>query len=337
MNSGEPILSDMPEVGVDAASDVLLDLVRQRLDDAMLREIAEADYGADVDAHLEALRRICDQGEIPAPMNWQPREVLELTRWSEPDQPDAKGNCTGTRGHTIRAFACAVLLRAAAEPANDNFFDGENQTLAQLVASALVLGEDVQEATLRFLVWRVAKLQPGEERPFFAFAILLLATLLDGQRMTESRLARLAEWVASEEAREREHLAAFLPPNGEQWLLGLTFFSQQHDVWRRLARRLVAEASKLQSSEVRDQLTVLALRVAEASDDYERMQEEAIHRDMEDLHQAIDEKGTEWFIRDLHTRLQIAGVERIQLSKPWQIISIGGRKSFATGNTLDRS
>src|SRR5262245_2436176 len=106
----------------------------------MLREIASADYGMDADAHLDALLRIRDRGEAPAPMNWEPKEVLELIRWSEPEDPNWRPGGTGIRGHVMRAFVCAALLRAAPEPANHGYFDGENQTIAQLLASALVLG-----------------------------------------------------------------------------------------------------------------------------------------------------------------------------------------------------
>jgi hypothetical protein len=227
----------------------------------MLREIASADYGIDADAHLDALRRIRDWGEVLAPMNWEPKDVLELIRWSEPDDPGWRPGGTGIRGHIMRAFACAALLRAAAEPVNDGYFDGENQTIAQLLASALMLGHEVQEAASRFLVWRVAQLKAYEDRPFFAFALLLLAVVLNGDRFSEGTLAYLADWAVAEEAREREAVAGCLPDHGEQWLLGLTFHDQRHDVWRFLARRLVVEASKLRSEEVRAKLKDVGSRI----------------------------------------------------------------------------
>jgi hypothetical protein len=53
-----------------------------------LGEIVPADYGQDVEEHLVALRRICATREVPSPMPWRPGEVLELIRWSEPEDPE---------------------------------------------------------------------------------------------------------------------------------------------------------------------------------------------------------------------------------------------------------
>src|SRR5436305_280319 len=97
------------------SADRLLDVARQQVDDGMLREIAAADYGRDVDIHLAALRPIRDQGIVPAPLGWHPGEVLELIRWSDPEDPAHKPGATGRRGHQMRAFACAALLRTAME------------------------------------------------------------------------------------------------------------------------------------------------------------------------------------------------------------------------------
>src|SRR5438105_8799957 len=67
--------------------DLLLDLARRPMDDAMLLEIAKADHAHMTDAVLAELRPIRDKGIIPAPIHWQLREVLELTRWSNPEAP----------------------------------------------------------------------------------------------------------------------------------------------------------------------------------------------------------------------------------------------------------
>ncbi len=46
------------------SGDALLDLLRPLIDDSMLREIAEADYGIDVDVHFGQLLLIRDAGRI---------------------------------------------------------------------------------------------------------------------------------------------------------------------------------------------------------------------------------------------------------------------------------
>lgn len=160
------------------SSEELLRLVLQHVNRSMLREIAEADYGEDVDAHLQALEAI-HAGHVPAPMQWEPKEVLELIRWSEPEDPGWKPGSTGKRGHWMRLFACTVLIRAAAEPANDGYFTGEDSTIIQLIDSAIQLGSDTSLAALKFLCWRMQyrKLDDWEQSDF-AVAILLLAVSL---------------------------------------------------------------------------------------------------------------------------------------------------------------
>ncbi|HEX8272916.1 MAG TPA: hypothetical protein VF615_09790 [Longimicrobiaceae bacterium] len=242
------------------APDALLHLLRARMDDGMLREIARADYGMDEDEHLVALLPIRDRGEVPPAMGWEPREVLELIRWSEPEDPEWKPGSTGARGHLMRAFACAALLRAAAEPGQTGRHSGENSTVAQLLASALALGPDVQEAAARFLAWRTPRLEPEEERPFFAFGLLVLAALLREGRMDDEALAAAADWVVAEEAEERAALHP-LPANPDGWLLGLTRHDLRDTVWRALAERLGREAEAMPPGPARGRLLEVALRV----------------------------------------------------------------------------
>ncbi len=159
--------------------DDLLRLVFQRVNESMLREIAAADYGQDVDEHLEQLLAI-KSGKILAPMRWEPKEVLELIRWSEPEDPTWSPGSTGDRGHWMRLFSCAVLLRAAAEPANEGYFSGEDSTIVQLVDSAIKLGESTSKSTLRFLCWCMQSQTHGDwDRPYVAIAIQILLIFLD--------------------------------------------------------------------------------------------------------------------------------------------------------------
>ncbi len=236
--------------------DELLRALSRHVDDGMLREIAEADYGEEANAHEAALRRIRDQGEIPVPIDWVPKEVLELTRWSQPDAPNYRGGSKGERGHRVRAFATATLLRAGAEPTNADFIPAENETLAQLLASAAVLGSEVEEAALRFLAWRAIHFSSHEtERPFFALAVLLAAVAVGWHRRgDEFFLDRLIDWVHAEERQAREYSGGLLPNQGGPWVLGLTLFNQRHDTWRELARRLLAQAEPAQSEWIRERL-----------------------------------------------------------------------------------
>lgn len=222
----------------------LLSLLTPLITDEMLRTIAQADYGMNFDAHLAALRRI-HAGEIWAPLAWEPREVLELVRWSEPDDPNSHWNpkMMGQTGHLQRAFACTALLLAAALPENRPLLlGGENATIIQLIASLLTLGEAMQRAGARLLSERMMAFDlEADDRPFFALGILLLAATLPDRE--PAHLADLAAWVLAEEARSRDKLTCFAlwQQLSDQWLLGLTNFNTCHDRWQTLTVRLLGD------------------------------------------------------------------------------------------------
>ena len=238
--------------------DELLERIARLVDDSMLKEISEADYGQDAHAHLSHLRKLRDEGELPLP-RWVPLEVLELIRWSNPDDPTWKPGSTGRRGHIMRAFACSALLRIGGEPSHRDYFDGENQTLAQLLASVDALGEPLALSTRRFLAWRLAGF-PGDdqERPFFIFSLLLLAVSVH-PRPPESGLESLLDWLLEDERRVREQ--GILPERADRWLLGLTHFDLRHDVWAGMGPRLAEGARIVRSARLREDLLEIAGRL----------------------------------------------------------------------------
>jgi hypothetical protein len=82
------------------------------IDNGMLKEIAEADYGMMAAECYEVLLMMRDRGHL-AIDDGDVREVLELIMLSEPDQADWKPSGVGLRGHWTRVFCCASLLRIA--------------------------------------------------------------------------------------------------------------------------------------------------------------------------------------------------------------------------------
>jgi hypothetical protein len=243
------------------SADALLDLARAGMDDGMLLEMAQADYGVQADEHLAALRVIRDTGAVPAPIEWVPQEVLELIRWSEPDDPSWKPGSTGERGHRMRAFACAALLRAAGEPANALHLYGSAETLAQMVGSALVLGPAWQEALAGLLTWRIPSHPVDEDRPYHAFALLFLAVLLRDGRLDGNALAAAAEWVIEEEAAAAGVVFAGYPPTPGPWLIRLGP-NLRDSVFRSLARRMLDEAPALPPP-ARDPIQLIAQALLE--------------------------------------------------------------------------
>lgn len=210
-----------------------IDYLRRRLDEGMLREIAAADYGQDIEQHLEALLPAWKGGELVKLDPWYPMEVLELTRWSTPgglnphETPDI-------RGHLMRAYSCAVLL---ATPD----FEPEKETLIQLLESMLLLGSDASEALARFLVWMIPTLEHEDDRPFFALALSSIP-LLGAVEVTTYQEYELEQWVVEEEAYERSYLSGFSPDYCDaQWLFGLSFNNMRNSRWRVLIERLKRE------------------------------------------------------------------------------------------------
>jgi hypothetical protein len=211
-----------------------------QIDEGMLREIAEADYGYLADEHLAGLRRIRDGREVPTLLTELPLEVLELVRYSEPDDPAWEPGGHGERGHLMRLFCCAVLLTAAGEPALDGYIEDE-PTLRRMVPSAVALGERALDALLPLLCWR-ASLPPTDEadRAFLAVSLTLLAAARYRRGEDGALLRELGEWAIAREALAR---AAISVPSltTEVWLLGLKGSADGDDRWRALAWDLLIE------------------------------------------------------------------------------------------------
>jgi hypothetical protein len=234
-NTIPPILVEAFPSNADAALAKAAELVT----DDMLDEISRADYGMDADAHLAALLPIRNEVRVPAPMPWEPKEVLALVRWSQPEDPAWKPGSTGERGHIMRAFCCAALLRAAAEPENDGYFDGENQTLIQLIESALFLNRELPEAAGSFLTWRIPQLRSDDdERPFFAFGLVALALLLRQPSLAASDIDALVTFVEQAEADVRDPMGVCTPDMFQASFAAGTHHNLRHAAWRALAARL---------------------------------------------------------------------------------------------------
>ncbi len=156
----------------------------------------------------------------------------------------------------MRAFAGTTLLRMGSEPGRRHPFEGENQTLAQLLVSVDVLGAALPLSTRRFLAWRLPLLtERDEERPFFILALLLLALNVHPHG-SESDLQNLLDWLQDDERRVREW--AVLPKESASWLLGVTHFNLRHEIWTSMAPRLTESAKTVQSARLRQGLLELA-------------------------------------------------------------------------------
>jgi hypothetical protein len=223
-------------------ADLLLDVARRQVDDAMLLEIAQADHMDDANLHLAALRTIRDDGVLPSFPQWVPREVLGLVQWPEPEIAGHQPGSTERRGHQMRAFACAALLRATADEGGNGVGD---VTLANCLVHANVLGEDINEAVARFLTWAAPRIET-DNRWLFALGLLIVATRLRTGRIADRDLGDTAAMVLLEEAEYHRTIRPSCPPP--------TPFGLSWGFWRPLAAELIGNAATIEARDVRKQI-----------------------------------------------------------------------------------
>ncbi|MFC5863058.1 hypothetical protein ACFPT7_12200 [Acidicapsa dinghuensis] len=176
----------------------LLRQISEHVNDEVLKWISMADYGEEADEHLAALRQVRDTGTFPREMHWCPAEVMELIRWSDPEDPDWKPGQTGELGHWMRAFSCAALLRATREPWNYGDGLGTDSTVAQMALSLDALPVDFSAQAAKFLAWLLLHSEPeGSDGQVCAYGLgLFWFALKHPAQFTDGSLISLAEWVS---------------------------------------------------------------------------------------------------------------------------------------------
>lgn len=251
----------------------LLRTLARQIDDDMLHEMAAADYGMDIEAHLEPLRGLRDRGKVPIPFAWEPREVLELIRWSEPDDPEWGPGGHGVRGHWMRAFACTALLRCEFDAGNmASRADGQNQTLAALLTSLDTLAAGLELEAAGLVAWSLERMQADsraassstidEDLPFFGVGLLWLALRLKSP-VSDPAIVDLCKWIAASEAvlNPRRSTDYGLPPG--RWLLSTTYFNLNHAKWRAIAAGLASTGLDGRSAEASEWVHLLGAMICE--------------------------------------------------------------------------
>jgi len=179
--------------------DALLRAISAHVTDEMLECISLADYGSDAPEHLAALRVLRETGRFPEESGWIPMEVLQLIRWSEPENPEWKPGRTGEFGHWMRAFSCAAILRAEHEPWNYYYNEGSTCcTTIQLILSLDALPLDLKMEAARNFAWLILKSDPeGQNESIREYSVSLLWFVLQSQsQVTDEDLVEFAQWLA---------------------------------------------------------------------------------------------------------------------------------------------
>ena len=122
--------------------------LERELGDAERAAIAAADYGEMATENRAAIDGILAAGRVPAPLEWVPKEVLELTRWLEP-RADHTAQSLAVM-HRQRLFATAALLQSLGDDLLGQ--EATPETLGAFVESAITLGPAVRSLALVFLV-----------------------------------------------------------------------------------------------------------------------------------------------------------------------------------------
>ncbi|MDR3425449.1 MAG: hypothetical protein P4M13_10335 [Alphaproteobacteria bacterium] len=201
-----------------------------------LVKISEADYGMDAKEHYEKLFQIYSTGEMPRPLTWNPREVLELTKWSQPDDPKWKPGTYGERDHLQRAFSCCVLLVCA-----DDYSHEYSDLISRLIESCLVWGRDSLPLLEELILWKLLKKADNEEYSFCALGYLLTYCLRRKKKdKDEAFLSELFRWFiecANLAAQSSDFSSCSPKYVGSSWLFASTPFEQSFDVWRSMIRK----------------------------------------------------------------------------------------------------
>ncbi len=240
--------------------DVLLRAISVHVTDEMLDWIAGADYGDSREEHYEALFRLRETGSFPDDLAWVPMEVLELIRWSEPEEPNWKPGRVGVFGHWMRAFSCAAILRAEHEPWNYHYNDGStDSTTIQLILSLEALPVDLNREAARNFAWLILKSGPeGENDSIREYGVgLLWLALQVGSVVADRDLIELAEWLVR---RADELNWSFC---GFPGLKGLVMGCQKRSGWEILGLKLAGLDLRDRSAELQTSVRLIAEQLAD--------------------------------------------------------------------------
>lgn len=213
----------------------LLRLLASRLVPDDLQVIARADYGIKVVEHHRAVENIVRSQTVAAPLDWVPREVLQLTCWS---------NAGSEQAHARRAFsATAILLSDMLEGGASPSCGDIAGILAQ---SSHALGGKTVIAAAGFMGSVMHGLNDEGSSPLIAMAAVSLAMPLRKQ-YCDRRVTKLLDWaIATEDkaaTRWRDGLGQAV---AEPWLVGPELRPLQANLWKRLAREMEEDARQHQ-------------------------------------------------------------------------------------------
>lgn len=250
-------------------ADGLLSAISKNVGDEMLRLIAAADCGEEVEENFLALQKIRDELTFPEPMGYIPAEVLELVRWSQPDNPSCERGFHGEGGYWMRAFCCTALLRATRIPwvrGYEPSFSNDCTTI-QLILSLHELPMDFTLEAWCFFDWLLATVD--RELPWshvLAYKVAMLSVGLSHSHLFEDQLlVSLATSIAMNATDAIVSTQSADLPGLRRMVTGCQLQRQ----WEHLARRFLVLDLESRSREVRDWVSLIGSWMLHRENDLE--------------------------------------------------------------------
>lgn len=221
-----------------------------------LRSIARRDYGIEFEEHLEHLVSIWKTGVLPSPLEWNPGEVLELTRWGSPQADDRAG-------HMERAFACAVLLLSFADPAREGHAFGAGNTLAPFIESIGLLGGDLEQAAADMVAWIIPRMTLDNRAELAVFGVgLLYLALPDTRRWSDGMIDDVCVWIMEMENVEAGCSVDYGYINNSDWLLPHLESDIRAGIWKSLAREMTSRTPRRRPASTKESIELIAAMLA---------------------------------------------------------------------------
>lgn len=183
----------------------LFDALGSQVSDELLKRIAQADYGQEVQKHFAGLKRVRAKVGLGKRLDWHPREVLELVRWSSPNEWPTDDR------HLATAFCACALIVVPWDGSDEGFLEADST--GALLATVPQLDRDLVVPLLKLLIEMLVHAEPWEED--YLYVALGLVFLL--YRMGDPDWVQLGEWFAKIE-REILPWHSSLYPNAQSIL-----------------------------------------------------------------------------------------------------------------------
>lgn len=224
--------------------------------DADLKAIAASDYGADIPQHLNGLRNIVRNHELPDMSKWHPGEVIELSRWATVphDAPPEKALSI----HLQRLFCCTVLFMIDGE--HKGSVIGIEPMLAQLIESLEAFHPDIAIYASDMVLWLLQNSDCYRLEELGCMGIALLHLAIANPSWSNEELVRVVEWLDDldnaemAELRDRYGYRNF----PKTWLLEREEWDRCDKRWLMLANNLPTKLSDRHSDELIDWINLIA-------------------------------------------------------------------------------